>query len=167
MTTQTMLDWQLMDVPERLRGIIDSFSAGVRVAQRPDGKIVAQSFALLYDAHEDAELTSDVFTLVPEADVAPTDAHVDGIRAISGQVQKEREISAAVARSHLKQNERSPMDMIHLAQDLLAEARLKERVWQQERDRKAEEARLDAEAITAYRVWERGRALMEGKGKKS
>lgn len=159
-TTKMMLSWELMTIPERLVGIVDSITSGVRIAQRPDGVTVAQSFALLYDGDE---LHSDVFTLVAQADPAPTDAIKDGIRAISGAAQQERAISAAIARATMKSGDRSPMDMISISQQLLSDARNRERQWMKERDKAIEEKRLDDEAVEIYKKWERGRALVEGK----
>lgn len=159
-------EWSPRVIPDFFRGTVDGFRNGIHQRRREDGRIEAQAWAVAITDHEQA-LTSDVYILREDADeksFMPVGSNVFPVRELTNAAAAERATRVALARASMKPDERSPIDMIKIAQDLRKRAERIERDWKLEQDRLAEEKRLDEEAIALYRIWERGKALLKKAG---
>lgn len=159
-------EWSPRVIPDFFKGTVDGFRNGIHQRRRDDGRIEAQAWAVAITDHEQA-LSSDVYILREDADektFMPSASNVFPIRDLTNAAAAERATRVALARASMTKDERSPIDMIKICQDLAKKAQRIERDWKLEQERLAEEKRLDDEAIALYRIWERGKALLKKAG---
>jgi hypothetical protein len=164
-------EWAPLPLSDMHWGVVDGFTNGIhhRINEET-GRHEARAWAIAMTDREQF-LESPVYGLVLEADEKPVTPPAPRSAQITVRdhlgASTEGLVRAAVARSHMKPDERSGLDMIYEARTLQAEARRIEAKWKAEQDRLAEEKRLDDEAVALYHMWQRGKALVEKAKKQS
>ncbi len=149
-----------MPIPVLYNGIVNDFQCGVRERWHA-GRHEAQAWAAVYDG---SELASPVYGLVPEADrqfLNPLDTSTPfPTRELSVEAIEARIGRVATARALMTEQERSPLDLIHIAHQLSLDATRLEREWQAERDALAEQTRQDQEDMALAGRVQRGLQLL-------
>lgn len=104
--------------------------AGYRVRTDASGREIAQAYAYV-ETDRLHEWFSEEYELVRAADVqiGASRSGVHAVREYGHDAAVERAVAAALARSRMTENQRSPLDMKKIAADLQFEAASEQRRW--------------------------------------